>query len=62
MELTPQDYRNIYIFLQRTPITGEQAVGMAMLLQKLEGIIQAAPSRDGAKEVPVDQPAPLDAL
>ncbi|MEE9149966.1 MAG: hypothetical protein V3U27_21520 [Candidatus Tectomicrobia bacterium] len=49
-ELTAQDHRNIYIFLQRTPITGEQAVGMAVLLQKLENILQPEPSRDGAKE------------
>lgn len=58
-DLTPQDYRNIYLFLQRTPLTGEQAVGMAMLLQKLEGIIQ--PSRDGAKEeVPPQTEVPVD--
>ena len=48
-ELTPQDYRNIYVYLQNTPITGNKAVDMAVLLQKLEAIIQT-PSRDSAKE------------
>lgn len=40
MQLTPQELQNILVLIKRANITGEEAMGVAVLQQKITGIIE----------------------
>lgn len=59
VDLSEQDIINTIGFLNVSPIRGEQALAMAVLLQTYRAFLQPTPEPDGSKpaeEIPAEKP------
>ena len=46
-ELTQEDLNNILVLISKTPITGNEAITVAVLQQKIKGLLVPTPQKDG---------------